>query len=210
MLDRTNGKSLLTTTFGPTNWSLGVDKEGRPIPNPAKDPARDGRLIAPDEGGLTNYRSPSFDPKTGLFVVNAHPSYGIYFAKPEDGTFGWAGADYGVWGKAVLEAIDYQTGKIRWSHPLGPNGSGAGVMTTDSGLCFTGDATGNFLALRTSDGTTLWHAGLGGRLETGPLSYELDGRQYVLIESSGAMFAFALPESSVGTNSTATARNARR
>ena len=86
VLDRTNGKSLLTIPFGPVNWALGVDKQGRPIPNPAKEPARDGRLIAPDEGGLTNYRSPSFDPKTGLFIVDAHPSYGIYFAKPEDGT----------------------------------------------------------------------------------------------------------------------------
>ena len=116
VLDRTSGESLLTTTFGPVNWSSGVDKKGQPIPNPAKEPAPDGRLIAPDEGGMTNYRSPSFDAKTGLFIVDAHPSYGIYFAKPADGSFGWAGADYGVWGKAVLDAIDYQTGKIRWSH----------------------------------------------------------------------------------------------
>ena len=116
VLDRTNGKSLLTTTFGPTNWATGIDKEGRPIPNPDKDPKRDGRLIAPDEGGMTNYRSPSFDPKTGLFIVDAHPSWSVYFAKPEDGTYGWAGADYDLWGKGVIEAIDYQTGKIRWSH----------------------------------------------------------------------------------------------
>jgi alcohol dehydrogenase (cytochrome c) len=59
VLDRTTGKSLLTTSFGLVNWTLGVDKEGRPIPNPAKEPAPDGRLIAPDEGGMTNYRSPS-------------------------------------------------------------------------------------------------------------------------------------------------------
>ena len=101
------------------NWALGIDKQGRPIPNPDKEPAPDGRLIAPDEGGLTNYRSPSFDPKTGLFIVDAHPSWSIYFAKPADGAYGWAGADYGVWGKGVIEAIDYQTGKIRWSHEAG-------------------------------------------------------------------------------------------
>ena len=158
VLDRTNGKSLLSLPYGPVNWSLGVDKRGEPIPNPAKEPAPDGRLIAPDEGGLTNYRSPSFDPNTGLFIVSAHPSYGIYFAKPADGTFGWAGADYGVWSKGVLEAIDYKTGKLRWTHELGPGGSGAGVLTTDSGLTFTGDAAGNMLALRTSNGETLWHA----------------------------------------------------
>ncbi len=98
-----------------------------------------------------------------MFIVDAHPSYGIYFAKPADGLYGWAGADYDVWGKGVIEAIDYQTGKIRWSHELGPGGSGAGVLTTDSGLTFTGDALGNFLALDSSDGKTLWHAGSGAR-----------------------------------------------
>lgn len=194
VLDRTSGESLLTTTFGPVNWSSGVDKKGQPIPNPAKEPAPDGRLIAPDEGGLTNYRSPSFDAKTGLFIVNAHPSYGIYFAKPADGSFGWAGADYGVWGKAVLEAIDYQTGAIRWTHELGPNGAGAGVLTTDSGLIFTGDAHGNVLALRTSDGKTLWHAGGGSPMQSSPITYELDGRQYVVTSAGGVLFSWGLPE----------------
>jgi alcohol dehydrogenase (cytochrome c) len=194
VLDRMTGENLLTSTFGPTNWATGVDKKGQPIPNPDKEPAPDGRLIAPDEGGLTNYRSPSFDPKTGLFIVDAHPSYGIYFAKPADGTFGWAGADYGVWGKGVLEAIDYQTGKIRWSHELGPNGAGAGVLTTDSGLIFTGDAQGSVLALRTADGKTLWHAGAGGSMQSSPITYELDGRQYVVTSAGGVLFAWALPE----------------
>jgi alcohol dehydrogenase (cytochrome c) len=193
VLDRVTGENLLTAPFGPVNWTLGVDKQGRPIPNPKKEPAPDGRLIAPDEGGMTNYRSPSFDPKTGLFIVDAHPSYGIYFAKPADGTFGWAGADYGVWGKAVLEAIDYQTGKIRWSHELGPNGSGAGVLTTASGLTFTGDALDNVMALATADGKTLWHAGEGAGMQSSPISYELDGRQYVITSAGGVMFAWALP-----------------
>ena len=194
VLDRTNGKNLLTVPYGPVNWSLGVDKQGHPIPNPAKEPAPDGRLIAPDEGGLTNFRSPSFDTKNGLFIVDAHPSWSIYFAKPADGVYGWAGADYDVWGKGVIEAIDYQTGKIRWSHELGPEGSGAGVLTTDSGLTFTGDAMGNFLALDSSNGKTLWHAGSGSHILSSPITYELDGRQFVLTSSGGVMFAFALPE----------------
>jgi alcohol dehydrogenase (cytochrome c) len=193
VLDRTNGKNLLTAPFGPANWSLGLDAHGSPIPNPAKEPAPDGRLLSPDEGGMTNYRSPSFDTKNGLFIVDAHPSYGIYFAKPADGVYGWAGADYGVWGKGVIEAIDYQTGKIRWSHELGPE-SGAGVLTTDSGLTFTGDGHGNFLALDSSDGKTLWHAGSGAEIQSSPITYQLDGRQYLLTSSGGVMFAWALPQ----------------
>jgi alcohol dehydrogenase (cytochrome c) len=193
VLDRTDGKSLLTVPFGPVDWSLGVDKQGRPIPNPAKEPTPDGRLIAPDENGMTNYRAPSFDPKTGLFIVSAHPSYSIYFAKPADGVYGWAGADYDLWGKGVIEAIDYQTGKIRWTHNLGRGTPGAGIMTTVTGLTFTGDIQGNFLALDTSTGKTLWHAGSGGRIGTSPISYLLNGRQYLLNSSGGVVFAWALP-----------------
>ena len=194
VLDRTNGESLLTVPFGPVNWALGIDKQGRPVPNPAKEPAPDGRLIAPDEGGLTNFRSPSFDPKTGLFIVDAHPSWSIYFSKPADGDYGWAGGDYDLWGKGVIEAIDYQTGKIRWSHEVGSGGSGAGVLTTDSGLTFTGDAQGNFLALDTATGKTLWHAGSGGIIGSSPTTYEIDGKQYVLTSGGGVLFAWKLPD----------------
>lgn len=193
VLDRVTGKSLLTVPYGPTNWALGIDKQGRPIPNPDKEPAPDGRLIAPDEGGLTNFRAPSFDPKTGLFIVDAHPSWSIYFAKPADGTYGWAGADYGLWGKGTIEAIDYQTGKLRWTHEVGPGGSGAGVLTTDSGVTFTGDAHGNVLALDTGNGRTLWHAGMGSPMLNSPITYELDGRQFVLTSGGGMLFAWALP-----------------
>ena len=192
VLDRTTGKNLVTNNFGPVNWTLGVDKEGRPIPNPAKEPAPDGRLIAPDEGGLTNYRSPSFDPKTGLFIVSASPSYSLYFSKPADGAYGWAGADYGLWSKSVLEAIDYKTGKIRWSHALGQR-AGSGVMTTDSGLTFTGDSTGNFLALDTTTGNTLWHSGSGGQIASTPITYELDGHQVVLTSGGSVLYAWTLP-----------------
>jgi alcohol dehydrogenase (cytochrome c) len=193
VLDRTNGKSLLSVPFGPINWSKGLDEKGQPIPNPDKEPAPDGRIVAPDEGGLTNFRAPSFDPKTGLFIVNAHPSWSIYFAKPTDGYYGWAGADYDIWGKSQIQAIDYRTGKTRWVHEVGP-GSGAGVLTTDSGLTFTGDSTGNFLALDTRDGKTLWHAGMGEGMQSSPITYELDGRQYLITSAGGILFVWALPE----------------
>jgi alcohol dehydrogenase (cytochrome c) len=192
VLDRTNGKSLLTTPFATVNWSKGLDKDGRPMPDPAKEPARDGRLVAPNEGGGTNYRSPGFDPENGLLVVSAVDGYGIYFFKKEHGDYGWAGADYGVSSRGFIRAIDYQTGKIRWSREIG-GGSGAGVLTTATGLTFTGDSSTNVMALRTSDGTTLWHSSIGA-VGNSPITYELDGRQYLLVGGGPALYAFALPE----------------
>ena len=192
VLDRTNGKNLLTTPFAAVNWAKGIGPNGSPIPNPEKEPQRDGRLVAPNEGGGTNYRSPSFDPATGLFIVSAVDGYGIYFFKPEYGDYGWAGADYGVYSKGVLRALDYQTGKVKWQHDLHGGGGAAGVLTTASGVLFTGDAVGNALALRTSDGTTLWHSGIG-RMGNPPITYELDGRQYVVMGGGSALYAFALP-----------------
>ncbi|HEX4998899.1 MAG TPA: acido-empty-quinoprotein group A [Terriglobia bacterium] len=193
VLDRTNGKNLLTTPFATVNWAKGIDKDGRPIPDPAKEPSRDGVLVAPNESGGTNFRSPSFDPATGSLIVSAHDGYGIYFFKPEHGAYGWAGADYGVAGRAYLRSIDYQTGKIRWSHPLGDGPGAAGVLTTASGLTFTGDVPGNLLALRTSDGATIWHAPIG-RVGNPPITYELDGRQVLLTGAGSALYAFALPQ----------------
>lgn len=95
----------------------------------------------------------------------------------------------------MIKAIDYQTGKIRWAHEIG-NSATAGVLTTASGLTFTGDFHGNALALNTADGKTLWHAGTGSIIATSPTTYELDGKQYVLIGSGGVMFAWTLPEGS--------------
>jgi alcohol dehydrogenase (cytochrome c) len=191
VLDRTNGKSLLTIPFATVNWAKGIDSEGHPIPDPAKYPSKAGVLVAPNETGATNFRPPSFDPKTGLFIVSAQDGYGIYFFKSEHGAYGWAGADYGVAGKAFLRAIDYQTGKIVWNHPIGDGMGTAGVLTTDTGLTFSGDVAGNMMAFRTSDGATLWHQNIG-RMGNGPIAYQLDGKQYILVGGGGSLYAFAL------------------
>ena len=129
----------------------------------------------------------------GLFIVSAADAYGVYFFKPEHGEYGWAGADYGVHSRGELRALDFATGEVRWRHDLFGGAGAAGVLTTASGLTFTGDSANSALALRTSDGATLWHAGIG-RVGNAPVTYELDGRQYVLIGGGSALYAFALPE----------------
>jgi len=192
VLDRTNGKNLLTKPFAAVNWAKEIDKDGRPIPDPAKEPSRDGVLVAPDESGGTNYRSPSYDPTTGLFIVSAHDAYGIYFFKPEHGNYGWAGADYGVGGRGFLRALDYKTGSLVWEHPIGNGPGSAGVLTTSTGLAFTGDIPGNLMALRTSDGKTLWHAPIG-RVGNAPITYQLDGKQFLVVGAGNSLYAYALP-----------------
>src|SRR5204862_1690017 len=66
VLDRTNGKALVSTEFVKTNWSLGYDAKGQPIPNPAKEPQVDGSLDSPDQSGANNWPPPAFSPLTGL------------------------------------------------------------------------------------------------------------------------------------------------
>jgi alcohol dehydrogenase (cytochrome c) len=193
VLDRVTGENLLARPFAAVNWTRGVDARGQPVPDPAKDPSRAGTLVAPDESGATNYRSPAFDPATGLLIVSAADAYGIYFYKKEHGDYGWAGADYTVHSRGELRALNYETGEVRWRHDLHGGAGSAGVLTTAAGLTFTGDSANNALALRSSDGTTLWHAGIG-RVGNAPITYELDGRQYLVMASGGTLFAFALPE----------------
>src|SRR4029079_6509758 len=118
--------------------------------------------------------------------------YGIYFFKPEHGDYGWAGADYNIAGKGSLKAIDYHTGEMKCTHDVSVGAAGAGVLTMASGLALTGDSAGNALALRTRDGETLWHSGIG-RVGTMPITYELDARQYVVLGGGPSLFAFALP-----------------
>ena len=141
VLDRTNGKNLLTEAVRRRELGEGHRrKRAARFPIPHKEPARDGRLVSPNEGGGTNYRSPSFDRRTGLFIVSAQDAYGIYFFKPEHGAYGWAGADYGVCGKGFVarDRLPDRQGQMG-ARSIGGEGS-AGVLTTDTGLTFSGDA----------------------------------------------------------------------
>jgi alcohol dehydrogenase (cytochrome c) len=197
VIDRTNGTSLLTAPFAAVNWAKGVDAMGRPVPDPAKEPTRDGVLVAPNESGATNFRPPSFDPKTGLFIVSAQDGYGIYFFKPEHGAYGWAGADYNVAGRAFLRAINYRTGKIAWDRAIGDGAGTAGVLTTDSGLAISGDNGTNVIAFRTSDGVPLWQESIG-RVQNAPVTVELDGKELLIVAGGASLYAFALPHEKSG------------
>ncbi len=194
VLDRTDGQALLSIPFAEINWSKGLDAKGQPMGDPAKYPSASGTLVAPDALGATNWMAPSFDPATGFLYVDTHDSFSIYYDLSEGKPEGFAGRDLSVWSRSSLEAIDYQTGKICWSHDLGYGDNWAGVLSTAGSLVFTADNHGNILALDAKTGQTLWHAYGGGVVQSAPITYELDGRQYILIGSQTVLYAFALPE----------------
>jgi alcohol dehydrogenase (cytochrome c) len=98
-----------------------------------------------------------------------------------------------VWSRCYLRAIDYQTGQSRWKHELGSGWTWSGVLSTAGGLVFSADVHGNILALDAETGKTLWHTYAGGQAEGPPITYLLDGRQYVVVGAHGVLFAFALP-----------------
>ena len=195
VLNRVTGKDLLTVPFANINWSLKVDSEGHPVRNPEKDTSASGVLVSPASSGATNWRSPSFDPQTGLFYVSAAQSYSLFFHLTTGKAVGYEGKDFGIWAQSYLKAIDYQTGRVRWKDDLGSGWAGAGILTTAGGILFTADAHGNLLILDAATGRVLWHAYGGGAAANSPITYELDGRQYLLMGVHGILYAFALPES---------------
>ena len=193
VLDRTNGKNLLTTPFAKQNWTLGVDKKGSPIPNPEKMAQPNGALVAPNQAGAANWYPPSFSPQTGLFYVPAYDAYSVYYIydnnkKPE----GWAGNDRGGWTDASLRAMDYRTGKLRWEHKWPSAGGRSGILTTAGNLLFTGDTNTNLIAFNATTGAILWHAGLGNLVTNGPITYELDGLQYITAAAGDTLYSFVL------------------
>ncbi len=195
VLDRTNGKSVVSTPYVNVNWSKGVDAHGQPIPNPDKEPKTDGALVMPASGGATNWFPPSYDPQTGLFYVSASPSYSVYYlTDTSENPEGYAGRDAGVWSESALEALDYRTGKARWSHVFPESGGGhSGILTTAGRVLFAGDPSGNVIAFDPATGKILWHAGLTSSVSNGPMTYSLDNRQYLVVGAGDLLYAFTSP-----------------
>jgi acido-empty-quinoprotein group A len=194
VLDRATGQRLLTSPFIKTNWAKGIDDNGRPIRDTKKDPSPDGALVSPGSDGATNWLSPSYDPQTGLYYVSARRLWSIFYLTAVGKAEGWGGRDRNLYAESVIQAIDYQTGKIRWSHEIGTGEGSAGIMTTAGQLLFTADNSNNLMALDPATGKTLWHLNIGGHVPNSPMTYQLDGRQYVVFAAQDTLYAFALPE----------------
>jgi len=198
LLDRETGEHLLTAPFVNMSWASGLNSKGQPIPNPEKEPKRDGSLVEAYEEGATNWMAPSFDPDTQLFYVNAQQGFTIYYLNLNENNTPeghQGGASSPLWSQALLVAIDYRTGRIRWSRKEEEGASHPGILTTAGHVLFTGDVSGNLLALDPEDGRTLWHVNAGAPLGSSPMTYELDGRQYLVTAVDTVLYAWAVPQS---------------
>src|SRR2546423_858423 len=198
VLDRTNGKHLLTAKYSDAaNWAETVNAEGQPVRNAAKDNTVAGSLVSPDNGGATNWNPPSYDPRTGFLYVVLREIYAMYYLTNKDPRMlvGLGGSEQDVVGSlgTSIVAIDYQTGKLAWKYRL-TGGSGTGLLTTAGGLLFANDGSGSLVAFglrgRRSP-VPLWHAQIGS-IENAPETYTVDGRQYVLVTAEGTVWAFSL------------------
>jgi alcohol dehydrogenase (cytochrome c) len=192
VLDRTNGKAIVSAPYAGPNWSSGYDAKGQPIPNPSKHPQVDGALVTPDQGGAANWPPPSFSPATGLFYVSAARAFSMFYIyDPSDNPQGWGGTDRGGWSESMIQAIDYKTGKVRWTHKW-ETPARSGLLSTAGNLLFAGGPGAAFVALNATTGEPLWHARLNANVSNGAITYELDGLQYVMVAAADTLWAFVM------------------
>lgn len=224
VLDRVTGKFILGKAFVKVTWATGLDKDGRPIrvakvwPKP-----KGGIVVAPSALGGTNYYPPSYDSQTGLFYVTiSEDSQGFSGKNPirpwseghiYTGDGWWPGFGQTEppddWppspprprhafrtGYGAVAAIDPKTGDKKWEFKM-VKFSESGVLSTAGGVVFGGGRDGIFFALNAETGEPLWHVNVGDTangMGSGPMSYAVKGKQYVITTAANTMYSFALPD----------------
>ncbi len=217
VLDRMTGEFLQATPIAKQNWNAGFDN-GRPIRTTNSIASYEGVLIYPGNQGATNWFNPSFSPRTGLFYVNVWENTHHIFARTDQPytegasyTQGRLTTNYPGRGIAAgmraqqrpnlrmeeenfgtVRAFDPQTGKWKWEYKMSDL-TDAGILTTASDVLFTGGREGYFFALDARTGSLLWKIQLGGPTQNGPMTYSVNGRQYVAVSASNSLFVFGLP-----------------
>ena len=88
--------------------------------------------------------------------------------------------------------MDPQTGDKKWSFRLAANSTEGGILTTASNVLFGGGRDGQFVALDARDGKLLWETNLGPSVSAGPMTYTVNGKQYLSIQAGSALYTFTL------------------
>ncbi len=202
VLDRQTGAPLRATPFVRNlNWATGIDAAGRPQRIAGMAPSLRGTVVCPSVEGATNWMSPAYSPQSGLFFVQALERCSVFQKSSrgfEPGESFYGGSTRRVPGESagkVLRAIDVSTGTIAWEVPqVGQGDTWSGVLSTATGLVFTGEDDGTFTAFDGRTGRRLWRFAANAHWRASPMTYTARGRQYVAIAGGGVVYAFALPE----------------
>ena len=195
VLDRTTGKLLQATAMVKhLTWATGIGSDGRPILTEANQTTTGGVKTCPAVRGATNWYSTAFNPATQLYYVMTVEDCSIY-RKAHDGGYGFINDPTDPSSK-VLRAIAVDSGRIAWEIPLiGPvERNYSGVLTTAGGLVFFGETSGGFAAVDARDGHYLWHFEASQPWKASPMTYTIDGRQYIAIASGPNILSFALAD----------------
>jgi alcohol dehydrogenase (cytochrome c) len=202
VLDRMSGQFLLGKPFVKTNWATGFDEKGRPIRAPGIVPTREGTLVYPGNQGGTNWYNPSFSPHTGLFYIPTWENSSSTYVKGEQPPEFHEGQNFsgdrprgGATDEDVysaIRAIDPQTGEKKWDYRLAAPSTEAGILTTAADVLFSGGRDGAFYALDARNGNKLWETNLGPSVSAGPITFVVDGKQYVSIQAGSSLFTFGL------------------
>jgi alcohol dehydrogenase (cytochrome c) len=212
VLDRVTGRFLSGKAFVRQNWNVGFEENGRPIRSPRAKPTTEGTYIEPGTQGGTNWYSPSYSPRTGLFYVSVWDNYSVISTKVEVPPFtdgrkytGRAPAPARgsrpaaapfkteAEGYGAVRAIDVKSGERKWDFKM-VDYTEAGILTTATDLLFSGGREGHFFALDARTGEPLWKANLGGNIASGPITFAASGRQFVAVSSDTGLFVFGLPD----------------
>jgi alcohol dehydrogenase (cytochrome c) len=212
VLDRATGQFLKATPFTKVNWVDKWDAAGRP--NKIVHPTAEGTLVYPNNQGATNWYSPSFSPRTGFFYIPTWAdTYSVYRKTPGKdsvkytegqlftGTFPTMPIPALVAnatnvrlprdGYGSIQAVDPKTGERKWEFKM-TDVTDSGVLSTASDLVFAGGREGYVFALDAKTGSLLWKSMVGGQVAAGPMSYAVNGRQYVAVSAGNNLFVWAL------------------
>jgi len=203
VIDRTNGKVLRAHPFAAVTWATHVDLEtGRPVENPEVDYSENGSFVLPGPLGAHNWQAMSVDLDAGLVYIPAQENAFFYAVEENYKKTGIFKRNPGRWNMGIemsslaqnvlsnlesmpepggfLKAFNPLTGETKWSVPI-PHYWNGGVLGTAGGLVFQGDALGMFSAYDKETGERLWEFNTYTSMLAPPISFEIDGEQYVSI-----------------------------
>lgn len=196
-LERATGKFLYAKPFVRVTWTKGYDEQGRPAVDPAMIPSYEGVEVCPGAAGGKEWNAMSYSPLTRLVYVPVIENCATFYnygevAKKKGLSPGPNGFRY-LPGKAFgkVMAIHADDGRIAWEVKT-RTPMGTGMLATAGNLLFTGNAEGSFQAFDAEKGALLWSYQTGSGIRAAPISFVLDGQQYVAIASgmSGAVGGF--------------------